>query len=116
MTAHEYQHDVHDHRDDEHHEHGPSDAYPVAHGHGHRHGHGHDHDHDHGSGIIGWFRGTFAHSHDIQDKVDESLETHERGIWVLKISLLGLGATALIQVTIVLLSSSVALLADTIHN
>jgi cation diffusion facilitator family transporter len=44
------------------------------------------------------------------------LETSERGIWALKISLVGLGLTALFQVVIVLLSGSVALLADTIHN
>jgi cation diffusion facilitator family transporter len=66
--------------------------------------------------LIGWLRGTFAHSHDISDKVDETMETHERGIWALKISLLGLGLTALLQVIIVAISGSVALLADTIHN
>ncbi|MGH2560839.1 MAG: cation diffusion facilitator family transporter [Thermomicrobiales bacterium] len=44
------------------------------------------------------------------------METHERGIWVLKISLMGLGATALFQVIIVVLSGSTALFADTIHN
>src|SRR5207247_2002886 len=41
---------------------------------------------------------------------------NERGIWALKISLVGLGLTALFQVIIVALSGSVALLADTIHN
>ena len=44
------------------------------------------------------------------------METHERGIWALKVSLVGLGATALFQVVIVLISGSVSLLADTIHN
>jgi cation diffusion facilitator family transporter len=42
--------------------------------------------------------------------------TTQRGIWAIKWSLVGLGATALIQVVIVWLSGSVALLADTIHN
>jgi cation diffusion facilitator family transporter len=42
--------------------------------------------------------------------------TTERGIWAVKWSLIGLSATALFQVVIVLLSGSVALLADTIHN
>ncbi len=39
-----------------------------------------------------------------------------RGIWALKISLVGLLATALIQAFVVALSGSVALLADTLHN
>ncbi len=84
-------------------------------GHGHDHKHG-GHAHPHGAGILGWLRGTFAHSHDIGDKIDESLESNERGIWALKVSLVGLGLTALFQVVIVWLSGSVALLADTIHN
>jgi cation diffusion facilitator family transporter len=40
----------------------------------------------------------------------------ERGLWAVKVSLLALLATALVQIFIVLLSGSVALLADTIHN
>ena len=74
------------------------------------------HDHEHGTGVLGWLQHTFAHSHDVHEKVDEAMETNERGIWALKISLLGLGATAIFQVVIVLLSGSTALLADTIHN
>jgi cation diffusion facilitator family transporter len=61
-------------------------------------------------------RGTFAHSHSIEDKIDDTMESSERGIWALKVSLVGLFITALIQVVIVVLSGSVALLADTIHN
>jgi cation diffusion facilitator family transporter len=75
-----------------------------------------DHDHDHSTGILGWLRGTFAHSHSVADKVDATMESNERGIWALKISLLGLGATAIFQFFIVLASGSIALLADTIHN
>ena len=85
--------------------------------HGHDHGRDHDHDHDHGApGIASWFRRTFAHSHDSHERVDDALAASERGIWALKVSLVVLGATALAQVAIVLLSSSTALLADTIHN
>jgi len=84
------------------------------------HTHGHDHaptyDHPNGGGFLGWLRHTFAHSHDVHEKVDDAMATNERGIWALKISLVGLGATALFQVVIVLLSGSTALLADTIHN
>lgn len=87
-------------------------------GQGHDHGPGadHDHSHDHGGGLLGWMKHTFAHSHDVHEKVDAAMETHERGISALKISLLGLGATALFQVVIVAISGSTALLADTIHN
>jgi cation diffusion facilitator family transporter len=79
----------------------------------------HDHDHSHESGRFGWLRELLpfghGHSHGAVN-VDLALESSERGIWALKISLLGLGATALFQVIIVLISGSVALLADTIHN
>jgi len=47
---------------------------------------------------------------------DSVLESSERGIWALKISLVALMVTALFQVIIVALSGSVALLADTVHN
>ena len=48
--------------------------------------------------------------------IDPTLITTERGIWAVKWSLIGLGATALFQLIIVFFSGSVALLADTIHN
>lgn len=56
------------------------------------------------------------HSHDAADSVDSALESSARGLRALKVSLAGLGATALFQLVIVLISGSVALLADTIHN
>jgi divalent metal cation (Fe/Co/Zn/Cd) transporter len=63
------------------------------------------HDHDHG------------HSH------DHSNATRNRGIWTttqgiraVQLSLLCLGATAALQTVVVVLSGSVALLADTVHN
>ena len=114
--------DVHeDHGAEAGHDHGPDsgDGHVHGHGQGHEHGdhgNGHGHGHDHGGGLLGWFRSTFAHSHDAADKVDAAMATNERGIWALKVSLVGLGATALFQVVIVALSGSTALLADTIHN
>lgn len=48
--------------------------------------------------------------------VDPSIVTTARGIWAIKWSFAGLMVTALLQVVIVWLSGSVALLADTIHN
>ena len=114
-------HDGHEHRYE-------TQFTEAAHGHAHGsaahgdHAHGDgdhdhdDHDHDHGSGLLGWFRGTFAHSHSVTEKVDATMESSERGIRALKISLVGLGLTALFQLIIVLASGSIALLADTIHN
>lgn len=56
------------------------------------------------------------HSHDAADSVDDTLESTTAGIRTVKISLLVLGLTALIQIVIVVMSGSVALAADTIHN
>jgi len=82
------------------------------------HEHGHDpHEHEHRTSPVGWVQSLLKpHSHDAADSVDAQLESSARGIWALKISLLGLLATAGFQVVIVLISGSVALLADTIHN
>lgn len=117
---------THDHADADNHAHGadthPHDtAMPLHTDHGHAHGaaahdHGHAHGHDHRTGLVGWFRGTFAHSHDVADQVDASLESNELGIWALKWSLVGLAITALLQAIIVFFSGSISLLADTIHN
>ncbi len=87
------------------------------HGHPHAHGHAHDHDHGHSHGIWGTVKGIFApHSHDAADSVDSALESSAAGIRAVKISLLVLGLTALLQIVIVVISGSVALAADTIHN
>ena len=69
--------------------------------HDHSHGHGHDnfHGHDHIHGVV-----------------DPTILTTERGIWAVKWSFAGLFVTALLQVVVVVLSGSVALMADTIHN
>ena len=99
----------------DHHTHSHDDHGHGAHGHA-DHGHPHDHNHHHGGGLLGWFRATFAHSHDMAEQVDTVMESSAKGIRALKISLVGLGITALLQVFVVLYSGSVALLADTIHN
>jgi len=64
--------------------------------HEHREGH-HDHGHTHGG-------------------VDPSVATSARGIWAVKWSFVALFVTALMQLGVVILSGSVALLSDTIHN
>ena len=50
------------------------------------------------------------------DSIDDALTSDRRGIRALKLSLLALGITAVAQLAVVLVSGSVALLADTIHN
>ena len=84
---------------------------------GHSHGAGRDHHgHEHGTGLLGRLRGLFGHSHDASDKIDAAMESNERGIRTLKITLIIMGSTALLQAGIVAASGSAALLADTIHN
>ena len=88
------------------------------HGHPHLHPHPdpHDHDHDHGGR---WARVRHAvgpHSHAHDRAVDPVLESSAEGLRALWISLAGLGATALAQAAVVVLSGSVALLGDTLHN
>ncbi|MGS2613657.1 cation diffusion facilitator family transporter [Micromonospora sp. LZ34] len=92
--------------------------------HDHRQEHGHDHPHDHGHHHGGrlaarWHRLTHVvvpHSHDSRAKVDAALESSREGLRALWISLVGLGITAIAQAVIVVLSGSVALLGDTLHN
>jgi cation diffusion facilitator family transporter len=82
----------------------------------HLHGHGHGHGDGHG-GVRGWLGSLFRpHSHDAADSIDSALEASAAGIRALKISLVGLGATAVLQLIVVVLTGSTALLADTIHN
>lgn len=57
-----------------------------------------------------------AHSHDPGAGVDQALETSAQGIRALKISLIGLAVTALLQSIVVVVTGSVALLGDTLHN
>ncbi|GAB3750301.1 cation diffusion facilitator family transporter [Microlunatus parietis] len=56
------------------------------------------------------------HSHDAVDSIDDAMEAHAQGIRALKISLVVMLATTVVQAVIVAFSGSVALLADTIHN
>ncbi|WP_174776902.1 cation diffusion facilitator family transporter [Cryobacterium algoritolerans] len=56
------------------------------------------------------------HSHDAADSIDDALEASTQGIRAVKISLFILLGTTVLQLAVVLVSGSVALLADTIHN
>lgn len=56
------------------------------------------------------------HSHDHTEAIQTAEQASSIGIRAAWISLAGMGATALLQIVIVWLSGSVALLADTLHN
>src|SRR5262245_31602649 len=75
------------------------------HPHHHHSHHHHDHQHEHGAG--------HGHAHGV---VDPSIATSAEGLWALKWSFVVLMITALLQVVVVVVSGSVGLLADTIHN
>ena len=93
-----------------------TDIHPHPHPHPHR-----EHEHEHRSGWRGAVGSVFAsvfaqHSHDSADSVDSALEGSSQGIRAVKISLIVLGVTALLQLLVVAASGSVALLADSVHN
>jgi cation diffusion facilitator family transporter len=105
-------------RRDHDHDQGPQHDHPGGPDVDHDDHHDHGHDHDHGSGgPLAFLRGLIApHSHDSADSVDSALESSAKGIRAVKISLVALMVTAFAQVVLVLVTGSVALLADTIHN
>jgi divalent metal cation (Fe/Co/Zn/Cd) transporter len=95
----------------------------------------HHHDHDervhpdhadadeHSHGRSAWSRVAHAlsefvggHSHDGADQIDDVLEADAAGRCALLISLAGLAITAAIQGAVVMVSGSVVLLGDTLHN
>ncbi|MFP7365589.1 cation diffusion facilitator family transporter [Corynebacterium callunae] len=93
-----------------------------GHGHDHHHHDNHEdhHDHEHGGGLAAKILHSFTpHSHDHLEQTDLDTtfdEASRIGIRAAWISLIGMGITAIVQLIIVYLSGSVALLADTIHT
>lgn len=79
--------------------------------HAHETGPGHGHD-EHAHGGHGHAAG-HGHTHGI---VDPTITTTARGLWAVKWSFVALFVTALLQLAVVILSNSIALLADMIHN
>lgn len=108
----EHKHDESsEHSHDEHSHEGEDD-------HSHDGGHDHEHLHDHGSGITGFFNSLFdrhTHSHTAL-AADRSFSSSEEGIRTVWIALALLGITTVLQIVISIISGSVALLADTVHN
>ena len=93
---------------EQHHDHEPHDDH--AHD---------DHGHEHAapSGLLDRLRHLVApHSHDASVAMDSELEASQRGMRALLLSFLALTVTAALQAVIVVISGSVALLVDTIHN
>src|SRR6185369_7571165 len=89
----------------------------------HGDGHGHPYpagSHDHGGRSGRWWHVLShvarPHSHDVADRVDSALEASADGIRTLWISFGVLAVTTVVQVVVVVLSGSVALLGDTVHN
>jgi cation diffusion facilitator family transporter len=91
------------------------------HGGYHHHDAGHEHEHEHGHGLRPGLAARLRnvlrpHSHEPADQVDAVMEASAEGMRTLWISLAVLGVTAVIQAGVTLLSGSVALLGDTLHN
>ncbi|GAB2688356.1 cation diffusion facilitator family transporter [Thalassiella azotivora] len=99
-----------------------STRVPPAPGHRHDDGpspvHHDDHqDHDHAGGRRRRVRHALVpHAHDHGEVIQTAEESSRVGIRAAWVSLVGMGATAVLQLVIVALSGSVALLADTVHN
>lgn len=115
LRSHHRQHHGHDHAhpggDRIDHEHGTSRSEPAPH-------HAADHVRDERrGGRLRLIQSVFPlHGHESADSVDSSLESSAKGIRAVKFSLAALMVTAAAQVVVVLMTGSVALLADTIHN
>lgn len=77
------------------------DEHDGHHEHPHEQSHGHPHDHGHG------------HFHGL---VDDSIKRSREGIRAVSLSFVVLGLAALAQTVVFVLSGSIALLADLIHN
>jgi cation diffusion facilitator family transporter len=74
-----------------------------------------NHDHDHPApGFLGRVKHRLAHSHDHGEA--GIADTGAAGVRAAKVSLLGLGITAVLQAVLVAFTGSVALLSDTLHN
>lgn len=107
---------AHDHGHDQAHDHADEGHVHAVDGHDHARPADHAH-HEHVGGIRGLVQSLVApHSHDSADSVDSALESSAKGIRAVKISLVALLVTSGLQVMVVLVTNSVALLADTIHN
>ncbi|WP_156760484.1 cation diffusion facilitator family transporter [Microbacterium karelineae] len=85
--------------------------------HAHAHPHTAAQEHDHPRGLRGFLHEIFVpHTHDVADSIDDAARANRAGIRAVKVSLVLMLATTLAQAAIVVVSGSIALLADTVHN
>ncbi|RLV57218.1 cation transporter [Aeromicrobium phragmitis] len=76
-----------------------------------------DHEIDHRHGRLARLRHALVpHSHDAAESIQDADEASSAGIRTAWISMVAMAVTALLQVAIVMISGSLGLLADTIHN
>lgn len=82
--------------------------------------HSPNHSHTSPRGLLGWLAAAFhlhGHHHDDPPSSRDALfNANAQGIRTVWLALIGLGLTSVLQIAIVLLSGSVALFADTVHN
>ncbi|HEX2131739.1 MAG TPA: cation diffusion facilitator family transporter [Actinophytocola sp.] len=76
-----------------------------------------EHQHGHGHGVLARLRhAVVPHSHDATETIQSAEETSGQGIRAAWIGLAGMTATAALQLVIVVVSGSIGLMADTLHN
>lgn len=124
--------DGHNHHHNHDHDHAKThtavDSYTHPNPHGrdhhddHDHDHNHDHDHDHDHDLSLWARIAtalhipgYGHDH-ASPTAEQAFFDNELGIRTVWIALVILLVTSLLQIGVVALSGSVALLGDTVHN
>lgn len=99
-----------------------TEVHVHHHDHDHDHNHDHDHTHEHSHSLLALAAEAlhlpgFTHSHEHTPlSADPAVRDNELGIRTVKLALLALGITTLLQIGIVVISGSVALLGDTVHN
>lgn len=97
-------------------------AHDDHHDHDQAHHHHHDHAHVHKNGLLATIGAAlhlpgFTHDHSYAERAgDAALYDNALGLRTVKLALLILGVTTLLQIFIYIASGSVALLADTVHN
>ena len=84
--------------------------------HHHDHGHGQVHGHGRREWLARVKHAVVPHSHDANEAIQSAEEASGQGIRAAWIGLAGMMMTAALQVVIVAISGSMALLADTVHN
>ncbi len=106
MSDHDDISELEDHHHGEHHKAHHSHANHPDHANLHRHK----------NRFLSSLLGYVKHSHAEVDIVIPPVDTSREGMHALKVSLAGLGATAIIQILVVAISGSIALLSESIHN